>query len=110
MFQDLHDAVSRLWSWRWPGVQGEVSFVEIEELQDSDGPIKRRLSVCYRFSIGNDGPYCGEDFWTPNFTLRSLERLQAAQNKLFVGQPVLVRYRADDPSVNRLDRSVWRGF
>jgi hypothetical protein len=34
----------------------------------------------------------------------------AARHQLHVGQPVLVRYRRDDPSVNTLDRSVRRNL
>ena len=67
MFDDLYDAVSVLWSWRWPVADGEITAVDIERTRDSDGRQSIRLAVAYKFSIGDDGPYTGESFWTPAF-------------------------------------------
>ena len=105
MFTDLYDAVSLLWSWRWPEIPGEVTAVDVDRVQDSDGIETFRLAVAYKFSIGNDGPYTGESFWQP--TVSSKQRVFAARDRIRVNQKINVRYRPDDPSVNKLDRSVW---
>jgi hypothetical protein len=36
------------------------------------------------------------------------DRVVAARHKFHVGGYVLVRYRPDDPTVNKLDRTAWR--
>ncbi len=108
MFEDLYDAISFAWSWRWPTVNGQVTSAEIERIRHSNRRNDTlRLSVTYGFSIGGDGPYSGEDFWTPTFTIGSVKRIKNAKRKFRAGEHVLIRYRSDDPSVNRLDRSVW---
>lgn len=105
MFDDLYDALSTLWSWSWPTANGEATVVEVERLRRGRNGDTLRLCVAYEFSVGNDGPYTGESFWAPIFF--GNRRVVAARHKIHVRQRVLVRYRADDPSVNRLDRSVW---
>jgi hypothetical protein len=105
MFDDLYDAVSRLWSWRWPREMGEVTAVDVEITERNGG---FRLAVAYKFSTNGDGPYTGESFWNPAFRVNP--RVLAARRKIRVGHPVLVRYRSDDPSVNTLDRSVWQSL
>ena len=37
VFDDLYDAVSFLWSWRWPETPGEVTAVDVERVKDSEG-------------------------------------------------------------------------
>jgi hypothetical protein len=107
MFEDLYDEISILWFWRWPVVQGEIILREIERVRHAGRSRDTfRLSVVYKFSIGDDGPYSGESFWRPTFA--SVRRLREAKRRLYVGQPVLVRYRSDNPAVNRLDHSVWQ--
>lgn len=108
MFDDLYDAVSFLWIWRWPQATGEVTAVDIERIQDSDGIETFRLAVAYKFTIGNDGPYTGESYWRPTFS--SKRRVLSAGHNIRVQQQVAVRYRSDDPSVSKLDRRVWDGF
>jgi hypothetical protein len=109
MFEALYDELSRLWSWRWPTALGEIVLVQIERFRPATSNRDTfRLSVVYSFSVGDDGPYGGESFWCPPFSFGAIKRLRRAKRKLHVGLPVLVRYRPDDPSVNRLDRSVWR--
>lgn len=105
MFGDLYDIVSFLWSWRWPETVGEVTAVDVERMKHSEGGDTVRLAVAYKFSIGNDGPYTGESFWQPTFF--SKKRVLAARHTIKVHQHVVVRYRPDDPSVNKLDRRVW---
>jgi hypothetical protein len=89
VLDDLYDAVSFLWSWRWPETPGEVTAVDIERIQDSDGIETFRLAVAYKFSIGSDGPYTGESFWRLHFppsgecsphvtTLESTNKLRCA--------------------------------
>ena len=105
MFSDLFDAVSYLWSWRWPAADGEVTAVDIERV--GEGRNKTfRLAVAYEFSLGADGPYTGESFWQPAFFAK--RRVQNTARKFHRHQQVAIRYRADDPSINRLDRSVWQ--
>ena len=106
MFEELYDHVSRLWSWRWPLADGTVTEVLVERIRHNRGRDSFRLSVTYKFSVGDDGPYTGESFWTPAFCVN--KRVVAARRKIRSGQPVRVRYRQDDPSINRLDHSVWR--
>jgi hypothetical protein len=108
MFEDLYDATSYLWSWSWPSVEGRITEVLVERIRHNRNPDSFRLSVTYEFSIGADGPYTGESFWAPAFCRK--KRVIAARHKIHSRQPVVVRYRADDPSVNRLDRSVWGGL
>jgi hypothetical protein len=104
MFRDLYDAVSRLWWWRWPTTEGEITAIDIERV----GNDRVRLAVAYKFSIGDDGPYTGESFWTPAFSIGQLKSVRNAKRVLHIGQRVPVRYRGDDPSVNALDGGVYR--
>lgn len=104
----LYDAFSFLGSWRWPLAPGEVTEAEIETITDSRGHVQQRLAVAYKFSIGADGPYTGESFWSPAFF--SNRSLASARRSIRHGKRVLIRYRTDDPSVNRLDASVWRSL
>jgi hypothetical protein len=106
MFDDLYDALSVFWSWKWPTANGQVTEVLAERIRHPRGGDTFRLSVAFKFSIGEDGPYTGESFWAPAFCQK--KRVIAGRRKTRTGQNVLVRYRSDDPSVNRLDSSVWR--
>ena len=102
MFEDLYDAISRLWSWTWPCADGRVTEVLGEHIgRDQD---RARLAVAYEFWVGRDGPYTGECFWTPLFS--EIKRVAAARRKVHRRQKVRVRYRPDDPSVNTLDGGV----
>lgn len=108
MFEDLYDAISFLWSSAWPTVQGEVTAIDVECIKHARRGDTWRLAIAYKFLLGNDGPYTGESFWSPAIAISHRKRVTAAQRRLHVGQPVLVRYRRDDPSLSRLDRAVWR--
>lgn len=105
MFSELYDAVSYLWSWNWPETMGEVTAVDVEKIE-SRGNVRLRLAVAYKFSVNDDGPYTGESFWNPAFCPN--RRVLAARRKIRHGKAVTVRYRHDDPSVNRLDRRIWQ--
>jgi len=100
MFRDLYDAVTLLFSWRWPKAEGEITAVRVDS-----GTDRLRLLVDYVFPLGKDESYTGEARW-PNWF--SIGRAENISQRLRVGQPVTVRYRRDNPSVNRLDRSVWQ--
>jgi hypothetical protein len=106
MFSDLYDVVSLLWCWRWPVAEGELTAIEIEPFGIKPDKDTIHLAVAYEFSVGNDGPFTGETFWRPLFP--SVKRMLDAKDRLHISQQVLVRYRSDDPSVNRLDRRVWQ--
>jgi hypothetical protein len=107
MFEDLFDGISFLWSWRWPTVKGEITEAITERIGTGRHE-KYRLAIAYKFTLGNDGPYSGESFWSPAFLQK--RRVIAARRKFRPRQRVTVHYRRDDPSINRLDRSVWRGL
>jgi hypothetical protein len=68
MFAELYDALSFLFSWRWPEAVGEVTEVDVECIKHRVSDIETwRLAVAYKFSLGIDGPYAGESFWAPAF-------------------------------------------
>ena len=90
MFRDLYDYISLAFSWRWPMAEGLVTAVHLGAGGEGPQPI-----VVYEFSLGNDGPYTGESAWFGD----------AVYLNSLVGKMVMVRYRKDDPSVNRLDDS-----
>ena len=106
MFEDLYDGISRLWSWHWPTAGGRVTEVLGEHIEFRAGEKRARLAVAYEFSVGEDGPYTGESFWTPVFF--SIQRVARVRKKVHVRQRVRIRYRCDDPSVNTLDGGVAR--
>jgi len=106
MFEDLGDAVRKLFSFSWPTADAEITEVEIERVGDPDDG-RLRLSVGYRFYVGDDGPYCGESFWEPKFTFGLVERMRDAKRNVKQKHLVPVRYRTDDPSQNRIDHAAW---
>ena len=109
MFEDLIDAARMLFSGSWPTAQAAITQVEIERIHHPDRREDEvRLSVCYRFYVGDDGPYTGESFWKPNFTCGLAKRMRDAKRRMNAKRTALVRYRQDDPSQNRLDREAWR--
>ncbi|HTS38127.1 MAG TPA: hypothetical protein VMH04_20800 [Candidatus Solibacter sp.] len=104
MFEELYDLVSRLGSWRWPVVDGRVTEVLGERIEFRNGEKRARLAVAYEFSVGDNGPYTGECFWTPLFM--SVARVAQARKLVHKHQAVRVRYRPDDPCVNSLAGGV----
>ena len=101
-----YDAAFLLFSMGWPVIEGEVTAVDIERIEQHSWPDSFQLAVAYKFSIGADGPYTGESFWKPLFF--SHRRVAAARRKIRNHQRVLVRYRMRDPSANALDRRIWQ--
>ena len=101
---NCHEALSYLWSWGWPEEKGEITAADVERPKNRNGNL--HLAVAYKFSVNGDGSYTGESFWTP--ALATKRRVLAARHKIRLGHPVDVRYTADDPSVNRLDRDAWK--
>lgn len=86
---------------------GEITDVILERIRyRTSNRDTIRLAIAYEFSVGSDGPYTGESFWRPLFPFT--KRMQKAKGKFHRRQRVLVRYRPDDPSVNKLDRRVWQ--
>ena len=106
MFDDLYDAASFLLSWRWPKATAEVTAVSVERVSRVDERENLRLAVAYKFSVGDDGPYTGESFWEPLYF--SKKRMLAARRQVRVHQQLQVRYRADDPSINKVDGGFWQ--
>ena len=91
MWRDLYDNISLLFSWRWPKVEGVVTAIHGDIEGGGAAPI-----VVYEFSLSDDGPFTGESPWFGN----------ALYVNELVGRRVTVRYRKDDPAVNRLDGSM----
>jgi len=102
MFGELRNALSCLWSWRWPEATGEVTSVILDTVPDLDGEYLR-LAVAFKFFVGEDGPYTGHSFWTPV----SRDRALAARERFHVHDEIAVRYRPNDPSENKIAPSVW---
>jgi hypothetical protein len=107
LFDDLYDALSLLVSWRWPEAVGEITEVCVERRPDTHGKEHFRLAVAYKFSVDEDGPYSGESFWEPGGFFPN-RKVITARRKLRTHMSVVVRYRPDDPSVNRLDHREWK--
>ena len=103
MFENLYDSLSMIFSHWWPKTRGEITEIEVEVRGSRTGETVR-LAVAYKFYLGSDGPYTGESF----LPLSTTDKVAAAKDKLRPQQAVMVRYRSDDPSVNRLDHEVWR--
>ncbi len=97
MFSDLYNYISLLFYRRWPSIDGEITAVRI--LGGSG-----RLLVEYSFSL-EDKSYIGES-GCPSWSVGTIAI--DVQERLSVGQSVTVRYRPGNPSVNKLDRSVWQ--
>lgn len=104
MIRDLYDKFSYVFSWRWPVAEGEITAIGLryDELSKTN-----RLAVTYRFVVGTDGPYTGESL-SPSSAPRT--DIVDINRQFRIGSFVLVRYRVDDPSVNRLDRVVWQNL
>ena len=107
MFEALYDSISMLLSWRWPTAEGEVTAANIKRDNSGEG-VTFDLEVAYKFLVAQDGPYVGLSVWTG--ALSDERRALAARETFPVGHSVIVRYRPDDPGVNKLDRSVWHGL
>lgn len=102
MFEDLYEEVSLLCSRFWTVADGVVTEVISERLGREQQRI--RLAVAHEVSVGEDGPYTGESFWTPAFC--QLRRVADARKRIRKRQRIRVRYRPSDPSVNTLAGGV----
>jgi len=100
MFRDLYDSVSWMFSRRWPKAEGVITAVDLRRYQKGS-----ELVVRYKFLVGEDGPYTGE---SPSSEWLVDADLMSIHQTLKIGTPVVVRYRSDDPSVNKLHPSVGR--
>lgn len=103
MFSDLYDSISLLFSRRWPKAEGVITAVDARTIYFKGQASGFRLVVVYEFSIGADGPYTGESA-SPQFREDGMN----ITDQFAVGRAVSVRYRADDPSVNKLDPRTWQ--
>ena len=98
MLKNLYDDFSLMFYRRWPKAEGKITAVDICPGTEPD------VVIVYEFSVGDDGPYTGESSPPYSFdgtTVMDIERT------LSVGKSVWIRYRLDDPSVNKLDPSFW---
>jgi hypothetical protein len=105
MLSDLYDHVSKLFSRRWPTAEGEITAVNISYGgYGYRGGNRVLVIIDYKFRTGGGELYTGEASWSPWFGSVNGTDIN---DQLCLGEPVTVRFRRDDPSVNRLDRSVW---
>jgi|SRR6185437_556302 hypothetical protein len=101
MLKNLYDDFSLMFYRRWPKAEGKITAVDICPGTERD------VVIVYEFSVGDDGPYTGESsrpFSFEGTTVMDIER------RLSVGKPVLIRYRIDNPSINKLDPSFWKNL
>lgn len=103
LFRLLYEALLSLRSRRWPTTEGEITAVDLES---TDRGLE--VAVAYKFSIGEDGPYCGEAFWQSPFSFSQKDTMRKVRRAVHVRQRVQVRYRPDDPEVNVLEGGVGR--
>lgn len=99
MFGELYDNILLVFYRRWPTAEAVIAAVDIGYGKGLD------VVVVYEFSIDNDGPYTGESrspSWFGGSDVLEINK------KLAVGSTVQIRYRADNPSVNKLDIGVWK--
>jgi hypothetical protein len=99
VFEDLRDAAVLLFSRNWPIAEGSITRVYVD-------PYERGfyLRVAYEFSIGTDGPYTGESSCPTWFGGTDVMDI----NESFkIGSVVPIRYKATNPSVNKIDPSFW---
>lgn len=85
MFGEIYDAISHLWSWRWPEAKGEITAVDVEKPKRRNGSL--RLAVAYKFSVNGDGPYTGESFWTPALATKRRVLCSEAQDSRGPSRP-----------------------
>ena len=88
MFSELFD---KMFAQRWPEAEGTITRAYL------DPNTRGGLTVAYEFSIGGDGPYTGESYGAGVVDIDSFK----------IGTTVTVRYRKDDPSVNKIDPGCW---
>ena len=84
---------------RWPTAEGCITAVSAYPYEHGV-----QFAITYQFSVAEDGPYtgvCHSPTWFPGEDIRDVN------TKFQVGQVVKIRFRPDDPSVNKLDASTW---
>ena len=102
MFSDLYDSSSLLFSRSWPEAEGVITAGGVRAA-DRDGYY---LVVEYKFSVGDDGPYTGES----KCPLAYVGDATQLNEKVHVGEPITIRYRRDNLSVNKLENRMWEDF
>jgi hypothetical protein len=102
VFEDVFDWISKMFSWRWPTVEGVITAIGTDPVPRGE----MRLTISYEFSVAGDGPYTGEYHCGAQF----FPAVNISEDNTLLGKAVTVRYRPDDPSVNTLDPAQWQGF
>ena len=102
MFEDLSDSFTKLFSWRWPTVEGVITAIGTEPAPRGE----LQLAISYEFSVGDDGPYTGEYYCGTRF----VPTVTASDGDSLIGKSVTVRYQPNNPSVNTLDPRQWRNL
>ena len=98
MFSDLYYSVSLLFSRSWPKAEGVIAAMGVKPVRDG-----YRLVVEYKFSTADDGPYTGES----ECPIAYVGDMTRFNQMLRVGEPITIRYRRDNPSVNKADSRMW---
>lgn len=101
MFSDLYDKISLLFSRGWPKAEGVITAIGAKAVRE--GYV---LVVEYKFCVGDDGPYTGES----ECPIAYVGDMTQLNETLRVGEATAIRYRRDNPSVNRVDWSMWESI
>ena len=99
MFSELFETISLVFSRRWPTAEGTITAVDLGYGKGLN------ITVVYEFSVGDDGPYTGETrspSWFGGTDVLNISK------QLAVGNTIMIRYRVDNPSVSKLDPSIWK--
>ena len=82
----------------WPIAQGQITgWNRIQRDKENF------VIVSYKFSVGDDGPYTGQESWQPSMKFRGQDLADNAERLLFDGRSIDVRYKPSDPSENTVD-------
>ncbi len=97
MFQGIYNSFSKLFSSRWPAAAGEVTSVTVDSVFGNSR--QAQLVVTYEFFVAGE-PYTGEAS-SGMFNGMRVATIASALNGIRKGDFIAVRYRPDDPTVNK---------
>jgi Protein of unknown function (DUF3592) len=102
VFRELYNGASMMLSWGWPVAEGVITAVRVD-------PCRSGLQVVldYEFSVNGQGPYT-EASSAPSWF--GATEVMDIQKTFRIGRALAIRYRRDDPSVNRIDWRRWQGL
>lgn len=103
-FPPFRTAIKRWRAAEWPVAHGQISGVELEEIQDPEAGTYYRLLVRYRYVVGVRS-YRGKELWQPLWG-NSRFHLSQVGRQLEQGRKLRVRYQETDPSVSVIDGGI----